>query len=74
MSLFKALHEAAYFIGVNIQLIAVDLVDFEEQKNVDNLKKHLEEVDGVLVPGGKNFNNNFLGFGLKAFEYKILSA
>lgn len=57
MSLTKALKEASYAAEVNLNIKFIDLVDFLEKPNVDELiEKEYAECDGILVPGGFGFN------------------
>lgn len=60
-SVYEALRHAAIANKVDINIIKVDSEDIE--KNPDYLNKIIEQVDGVLVPGG---------FGNRGIEGKLM--
>jgi CTP synthase len=61
MSVFEAVKAAAWANDVNVDIKWIDATLFED----NDAKKLLEDVDGVLVPGG---------FGQRALEGKIKAA
>jgi CTP synthase len=62
MSVFEAVKAAAWANDVNVDIRWIDATLFEENEDPSKL---LEDVDGVLVPGG---------FGQRALEGKIAAA
>lgn len=61
LSVIEALTHSGVFHGKNVN---VHLIDGEEL-NAENVQESLSKMDGILVPGG---------FGVRAFEGKIIAA
>ena len=64
MSVFEALDSAAWWNDVQLEIRWIDAESIEEN-GPDSVAEFIEEVDGMVVPGG---------FGVRALEGKILAA
>lgn len=63
---YKSIYEALAHAGIaNDCKVNVEVIDSEELENADNVSDYLEDVDGILIPGG---------FGNRGVEGKILAA
>ncbi len=62
MSVFEALHSAAWWNDTGIDLIWIDAIKLAKEKNPENI---LDKCDAIVVPGG---------FGSRGVEGKIIAA
>lgn len=63
ISVLEAIKYSAYALGVKPIIEYVSSVEFEEERNIDTLKKY----DGILIPGG--FGKTGVEGKLKVIEY-----